>query len=75
MGEYIAGHGEKLEEDNVPRGEIVTVFSRSHESIKAGGKKMCEKHVWKKLSSNEVECIMCPTALIVNEEVLDELLK
>lgn len=66
---------ETPQEDGIDRGEIQTVFSRSHADIAAGGKKMCEKHVWKKLSSNEVECIMCPTALIVNEEVLDELLK
>ena len=66
---------EKLQEDNEDRGEIRTVFSRSHSDIAANGKKMCEKHIWRKLSDNEVECIVCPTAWIVNPEVLDELLK
>lgn len=74
MGEYIAGYGEKLEEDNIPRGEIQTVFSRSHSDIKAGGKTMCEKHIWTKLSDNEVACIICPTAWIVNPDVLNDLL-
>jgi hypothetical protein len=66
---------EKLQDDNIDRGEIRTVFSRSHSDIAANGKKMCEKHVWKKLSDNEVYCVNCPTALIVNPDVIDDLVK
>lgn len=65
---------EKIPEENIDRGEIRTEFVRSHADIKAGGKTMCEKHVWKKLSNNEIQCIMCPTVWIVNPEVLNELL-
>ena len=56
---------EKKQEDNEDRGEVRTVFARSHADIREGGKKMCERHVWKRLSDNEVECMMCPTALVV----------
>lgn len=66
---------EKKQKDGIDRGEIKTVFSRSHSDIQAGGKRMCDKHIWKKLSENEVACIMCPTVWIVNADVLDELLQ
>ncbi len=55
------------------KGENFTVFSRSHSDIRAGGKKMCKSHFFKKLSDNEVYCTNCPTALIVNSEVIDNL--
>lgn len=66
---------EKKQEDNLDRGEIRTEFVRSHADIKAGGKTMCVDHVWKKLSENEVYCVNCPTALIVNPDVIDDLVK
>lgn len=62
-----------MEEEYIDRGENKTVFVRSHSDIREGGKKMCEKHSFKKLSDNEVYCTQCPTAVIVNPEVIDEL--
>jgi len=64
---------EKRQEDGIDRGEIRTEFTRSHSDIKAGGKTMCKEHTFKKLSENEVYCIHCPTALIVNPEVVKDL--
>lgn len=66
---------EQPQEDGMDRGEIRTEFTRSHADIRAGGKKMCTEHSWKKLSENEVYCTQCPSAWIVNSEVLEELLK
>lgn len=57
---------EKKQEDGMDRGEVRTIFARSHSDIREGGKKMCEKHVWKKLNDMEIYCTQCPTALIVS---------
>ncbi len=62
---------EKKQKDNLDRGEVRTIFSRSHSDIKLGGKTMCTKHSFKKLSENEVYCTNCPTCLIVNPDVLE----
>jgi len=51
-----------------------TVFSVSHSDIKERGTTMCKNHIWKKLSDMEVACTVCPTALIVNTEVLESLI-
>ena len=46
------------------KGENHTVFSRSHSDIRAGGKKMCVTHSWKKKNEIELECTQCPTVVI-----------
>lgn len=55
---------EKKQDDGEDRGEQRVVFTRSHADIKAGGKKMCTDHSWKKLSENELYCTQCPTVII-----------
>lgn len=65
---------EKPQEDGTDRGEIRTEWTVSHASIKATGVSQCKDHTWKKLSENEVYCTKCPTALIVNPEVIEELI-
>ena len=64
---------EKKQKDEIDRGEIRTIFSRSHSDIRSGGKTMCEKHTWKKLNDMEIYCTQCPTALLVSID--DERLK
>ena len=56
---------EPFQDDGEDRGEIRTVFTRSHADIKANGKTMCLDHKWKKMNENEIYCIECPTVLIV----------
>ena len=71
--QYIPLYGEPMQEDGMPRGEVRTVFSRKHSDIEMSGKKMCTDHKWRKLNNTEIECINCPTALIVGVD--DERLK
>lgn len=33
-----------------------------------------KKYKWRKLNENELECTECPTAIIVNQEVIDDML-
>lgn len=65
---------DKPKDDGIDRGEIRTVFSTSTATIKASGTTMCREHRWRKLSDTEIGCTVCPTALIVNHEVLDSML-
>lgn len=51
-----------------------TVFTIKHSEIPKGWTQ-CEKHIWRKLSENELICKVCPTVIIVNPETIDELVK
>lgn len=62
---------DKPQKDGIDRGEIRTIHTFSADIAK--GITMCKVHQWRKLSDNEIACIICPTALIVNPEVLKEL--
>jgi hypothetical protein len=55
---------EKKQDDGEDRGEIKTIFQRSHADIKAGGKKMCTDHQWRNRGDMELECKLCPTIII-----------
>lgn len=55
---------EKKQSDNEDRGEIRTIFARSHADIREGGKKMCTTHSWRKKNEIELECTLCPTCII-----------
>lgn len=66
---------DKPKDDGIDRGEIRTEFARSNDDIHAGGKTMCTKHVFRKLSENEVYCTQCPTVLLVNPEAVEELIQ
>lgn len=66
---------EEFQKDGEDRGEIRTVNVVSHAELKSRGITMCKIHFWKKLTDNEVACTICPTALIVNPEVLESLLQ
>jgi len=50
------------------------VFRIDVSEIKKRGVRQCEKHVWRKLDDNNLECINCPTAIQVNPEVLEQFL-
>ena len=50
------------------------VFSIKHSDIPRGITQ-CTTHAWVKLSENEVKCTKCPTALIVDTDYLNELIK
>lgn len=67
----LADEQRKIEET----GGNQTVFSVSHSDIRDRGVTMCKTHSWKKLSDNEVACIICPTAQIVKPEELESLLQ
>lgn len=62
-----------MEEED--KGEERTVFSAYNSEIKARGITMCRSHTWKILSDNELACTVCPTAVIVNKEVVEGLAK
>jgi len=49
-----------------------TVFTIKHSEIPKGVTQ-CVKHVYTRLSENEIKCSQCRSAWIVNPEVIDEL--
>lgn len=49
------------------------VFTLNHSDIPKGVTQ-CTDHKWRKLSENELECTKCPTAVIVNVDVIDSML-
>jgi len=61
---------EKEKEEN-PEQEVFRIHI---DEIKKRGVTQCQKHVWRKLDDNNLECINCPTAIIVNPEVLEQYL-
>lgn len=65
---------EPLQEDKVDRGEIREEYRISHERIASSGIRQCDKHTWRKLSDNELICTQCPTAIIVNADILESML-
>ena len=48
------------------------VFSIKHSEIPKGVTQ-CVEHKWRKLNENELECTLCPTAIIVNPDVIDSM--
>lgn len=63
---------EPLQKDGQDRGEIRTIHKFSATIEK--GTTMCKNHKLVKHSENEVACIVCPTVLIVNPEVINDLI-
>lgn len=50
-----------------------TLFTIKHSEIPQG-KTQCVNHVWKKLNDNELECLNCPTCVIVNSDIIDSII-
>lgn len=49
-----------------------TVFTIKHSDIPKGITQ-CAKHVWRKKNEMELDCVNCPTCIIVNPETLNEI--
>lgn len=49
-----------------------TVFTIKHSEIPKGVVQ-CVKHVWRNKNEMELDCINCPTCVIVNEETMKDL--
>lgn len=49
------------------------VFTINHSEIPKGITQ-CAEHKWLKKGTNELECTKCPTVIIVNPEVIDDML-
>jgi hypothetical protein len=65
---------EKPKDDGIDRGEIRTVFSRSIADIKSSGVSQCKNHKWRKLNDNELECVNCPTVIVVGIDNIEKYL-
>ena len=57
-----------------PQEWIKTVHTIKESEIKASGKTQCQNHTWRKLSETEIECVNCPTALIVGADNIEQYL-
>jgi len=51
-----------------------TVFTIKHSDIPKGITQ-CVKHVWRKKNETELDCVNCPTCIIVSADYLEELTK
>jgi len=53
----------KKEPEESPEKEVFRIHI---DDIKKRGVTQCVKHVWRKLDDQNIECVNCPTAIIVN---------